>query len=158
MPLISDGNLLVLEACVLARNAHGRCLLDLFYYPPFLDPAVCRVFPLRNVGINWGRSPKVDVRHTEVLDPSHRSPSSPPMAHPPRRVPVPSVQEYAAVPQSQSPRNRRTSAQGGPPKSPSHMQAGRGAITRGVATGTIGAAYGPYSVRAYPCIVVIRDG
>ena len=94
---------------------------------------------------------KVDVRHTEAW--IHRTAPSPAMAHPPRRVPVPTIQDYAAVPQSpHSKVNRRTS---GPPRSGSHMHSGRGAITRGVATGTIGAAYGPYSVRAYPHIAVV---
>ena len=71
------------------------------------------------------------------------------MAHRPRRVPVPSMQ-YSAVPQSPGSRSTRTPVRP-PPKSSSHMnqmQSGRGAITQGVATGAIGAAYGPYSVRS----------
>lgn len=89
------------------------------------------------------------------------------MSHAPRPrrgTPQPGPQDYAAVPQSpRSAINHPSSSQHvqnpqyvqqPPTRTPSansnqhhSMQAGRGAIAMGVASGTIGAGYGPYSVR-----------
>lgn len=78
---------------------------------------------------------------------------------PRRGVPQAGPQEYAAVPQS--PRaniNAQSGSYYNQPRSPTRtpsgssnqhhqMQAGRGAIAMGVASGAIGGGYGPYSVR-----------
>lgn len=88
------------------------------------------------------------------------------MSHTPRprrgvpRTTQPGPQEYAAVPQS--PRSGINHSSGSqynsrpPTRSPSvssnqqpNLQSGRGAIAAGVATGAIGAGYGPYSVSDY---------
>jgi len=76
------------------------------------------------------------------------------MANTSRRVPLP-PQQYAAVPQSPKsaiPASRsKSKSKPRPPirssSAGSHMHSGRGAIAQGVATGAIGAGYGPYSVR-----------
>ncbi|SJL07378.1 related to KRE6-glucan synthase subunit [Armillaria ostoyae] len=65
-----------------------------------------------------------------------------------RRAPPTSPQEYAAVPQS--PRTGMPTASPSspgprPPASTSSVQQGRGSIAQGVASGAIGAGYGPYS-------------
>lgn len=75
-----------------------------------------------------------------------------------RRAPYQAgIQEYAAVPQSPT---RATSVSGSrqynrPParntsvrSNHQNLQAGRGAIAAGVASGAIGSGYGPYSVRS----------
>ena len=78
----------------------------------------------------------------------------------PRRGATPQPQHYAAVPQSpqstmnHQPAPRRVTRK--PARTPSvnsqhkpTMQSGRGAIAAGVASGQIGAGYGPYSVRHF---------
>jgi hypothetical protein len=76
---------------------------------------------------------------------------------PRRGVPQVGPQDYAAVPQS--PRSNTNQPSGSyyqarsPTRTPSgssnqhQVQSGRGAIAMGVASGAIGAGYGPYSVR-----------
>jgi hypothetical protein len=79
------------------------------------------------------------------------------MAHPSRRIPSPNPSHYYAVPQS--PQNqshpyrqhRRTSRSNRvpPPSERPVPMPPRNDLAQGVATGAIGAGYGPYSVRLY---------
>lgn len=84
------------------------------------------------------------------------------MANPPRRIPPPtSQQEYYAVPQSprstghgvtnnmSQPYGPRPPNRSSSTGSTSQMRPSRGPIAQGVATGAIGNAYGPYSVRLW---------
>jgi hypothetical protein len=87
------------------------------------------------------------------------SPSSHPMAHPSRRVPSPNPSHYYAVPQSpqnhqlhtqqrrtsRSNRSRQANNAAAVPAMPP-----RNDLAQGVATGAIGAGYGPYAVCHLP--------
>ena len=82
------------------------------------------------------------------------------MAHPSRHIPSPNPSRYYAVPQSPPNQNhpygqqqRRTSRSNRVPPPPVHDRPPvapmppRNDLAQGVATGAIGAGYGPYSVR-----------
>lgn len=85
-------------------------------------------------------------------------PSTITMAAPQRRVPP--NQQYYAVPQSPQATSRFQSqapSQPMPPPQPSTSQAGRSDTTYGVATGTIGGGYGPYSVRSVSVLFIVMQ-
>jgi hypothetical protein len=74
------------------------------------------------------------------------------MANPPRRVPPPSLQDYAAVSTvaPTSPKSQRVRSRSGrlaKQKSPAGGRVPQAAMTQGVASGSIGGGYGPYAVR-----------
>lgn len=94
-----------------------------------------------------------------VVSPSFHPPT---MANPPRRIPPTNSSQYYAVPQSPPSRGGSSSYNQQPFPASSHpvrssstnsqpprMQQGRaGDVAQGVASGSIGAGYGPYAVRS----------